>query len=316
MKHCTLDELYQKFVTYNRAKNLAPETAAYYNRSYLFLRDFMQRHRMRYFSKLTQDDWVRFVGYLNNGTRKPVSVNTYLRGARALVRFCQKHWRSLPEVECPLLSYQAEVREAYSEKQVALLTVRPNTDEFVQVRCWAVTCMLLFSALREKSLLNIRVSDIDMSAMELRVRHLKNKKVIVFPLSTTIVAVVTSYLGVRNRHLAEHGLADSGYLFVSATGGTKLSRFTLFDAQQAYNRSRGVNKSGLHIYRNTFAKFMLRKRCDVFTLQRWLCHTDIQTTKCYVEMFSDDLRATLYDFNPLENFAENIRKSIDSDEIM
>jgi integrase/recombinase XerD len=297
MKKLTLKEVYDEFLAERVAKNLTPETLFHYERAYKLLDVYMRESGIKYFTRLTSVGWTGFMRYLNNGRRKPVTVNTYLRGARAIVLFA-KAAHGAPDF-APLLTSETEsVKEVYSDAQLVALLKEPKSRSFAEMRGWTLTNFLLYSCLREKSLINIRVDDLDFEAGEMTVRQLKNKKVVVLPLTSEIIRVLKKYLVAREAYLHRHDAVENGYLFINRAGA-KMTRFQIYSAQRCYNKRRGVDKKGVHIFRNTFAKIMIRNGCDAFTLQRWMCHADLESTKRYVVLFSRDLFVTVRKYNPL-----------------
>ncbi len=85
-----------------------------------------------------------------------------------------------------------------------------------------------------------------------------------------------------------------------------MSRYVLYDVQKQFNKSRGVGKTGVHIFRNTFGKLMVKNKCDLFTMQKWFTHDDIKSTKRYIDMYAEDLFETVYEFNPLETMKNKV----------
>jgi integrase/recombinase XerD len=299
MKKLTLNTVYEKFLLEKTAKNLTPETLFHYERAHKLLNDHMIENELKYFTRLTSDDWLQFMRRLNDGRRLPVTVNTYLRGARAIVLFSKAKYGA-PDFAPTLMNAAQNVKDVYSDAQLAALIKEPEPGDrsFSEIRAWAMTCLLLYSSLRIKSIINIHIEDIDFHAMELTVRQLKNKKISILPLIDEMLAAFEKYLAARGNYIAELGAADNGYLFVNNAGG-KMTRHQLYSTHKYYNRRRGVEKKGIHIFRNTFAKLMVRAGCDAFTLQRWMCHADLKSTKLYIELFSRDLFMTVRKYSPL-----------------
>ncbi|GHV01571.1 hypothetical protein FACS1894211_11590 [Clostridia bacterium] len=297
MRKLTLNEVYDEFIAEKIAKGLMPETLAHYGRAYNLLDAYMRENRLKYFTRLTATDWRGYMCWLNDGRRKTVSINTYLRGTRTIVLFSKSKY-SAPDFVPKFMRDTKTFKQVYSDAQLATLTKEPAVYSYTETRGWALTCLLLYSSPREKSIINIRIGDIDFNAGELSIRHLKNRDVIILPLVEEIQAVLKKYLAVREARLQALGVRDNGYLFFNRAGG-KMTRFQLYDAHREYNRKRGVDKKGVHIFRNTFAKLMIRAGCDAFTLQRWMCHDDLRSTKRYIDLFSQDLAHTVRKYNPL-----------------
>ncbi len=300
----TADEVYAEFIRLAQAKNLAEETLAHYDRGYNLLKQFMQVNGVEYFTDFGQDDWLDLIGWLQNGKRKAVTINTYLRGMRPLFLFSRKKY-NFPNVDFVFLKEMVDVRTAYAEEQILKLIREPLEHSFLATRGWAATCMLLYSALREKSILNMKVCDIDFSSGEIAIRHLKTNKPKILPLAGTMLRVFRLYLEERAAYLRQNRFSDPEWVFINRSG-KKMTRDSFYAMQKRHNLSRGVAKTGLHVFRNTFAKMMIHNKCDIFTLQQWMCHREIKSTKRYIDLYTRDLHNTVNEYNPLEKLQQNV----------
>ncbi len=113
--------------------------------------------------------------------------------------------------------------------------------------------------------------------------------------------ILTEYLTFRDGNKED-------ILFCSASG-TKLTPEGLNKAIREYNNKRGVEDTGLHKFRRTFATMAVKNGIDVFKLQKLLSHKSIKTTQKYVSLTIDDLQDDYDKYNPLDNFIKNNNKN-------
>ena len=66
-----------------------------------------------------------------------------------------------------------------------------------------------------------------------------------------------------------------------------------------YNKRRGVETTGIHRYRHTFAKQWILNGGNVVALQKILGHASLDMTRKYVKLFSEDIKD---DFDLINNF--------------
>ncbi|MDE1907476.1 MAG: tyrosine-type recombinase/integrase, partial [Rhodospirillales bacterium] len=72
-------------------------------------------------------------------------------------------------------------------------------------------------------------------------------------------------------------LTDSPYLFLS-THGNQCNRSSLFDVVKTLLQQAGIHKSGLHIFRHTFARSLVDRDVNLATIKDLLGHSNIAVT--------------------------------------
>ena len=120
--------------------------------------------------------------------------------------------------------------------------------------------------------------------------HTKNGKVQVVPLCSKMVSILREYMTIRKGESEE-------YLFCNQYG-EMLSENALRLAIAHYNRSRGVEKTSIHLFRHTFArKYLVDCGGDAFMLQKLLGHASIKTTMDrYVHVTTETLDQAVQQF--------------------
>jgi integrase/recombinase XerD len=277
---------------------LATETIDYYRITGASLKQFMAQKKIWLVNNLTQDNWIDYMSFMRNGRRNNATINYFLRGARVLINYSIKKYK-FPKVEPILLKAKGSCKEIYSDTQLQALIKEPLYHSMTETRGWALSCLLLFCPARVKTLCNLKLKDFDFEGKEVRFTTLKNKKTAEIPLSNMVIDILRKYLSERANFISVNGFTDNDYLFISDLNKV-FTRNTLYKIHATYNKSRGVVKTGMHRFRNTVAKKMILSGCDVFTLQKWLTHEDLASTKVYVNLYTKDLDKSIDKFNPLE----------------
>lgn len=75
-----------------------------------------------------------------------------------------------------------------------------------------------------------------------------------------------------------------------------------------YNKNRGVETTGIHRYRHTFAKQWILNGGNVVTLSRLLGHSSLAITQNYINLLVSDLAEEVENIDLVNKFGE--RKSI------
>ena len=166
---------------------------------------------------------------------------------RAFINFCIR-LGYVEEFKVQLLTVEKKVKETYTDSELALLLKKPNIKKcsFVEYRNWAFINYLIATGNRVSTVINIKIEDIDFDNNTIILKKTKNKNQQIIPIANSLKTVLLEYLKYRK------GMGED-YLFCSFTGG-KLTREAIKRAINTYNRTRGVSKTSIHLFRHTFAK--------------------------------------------------------------
>ena len=170
-----------------------------------------------------------------------------------------------------------------------------RTCNFAEYRSWVIINLLLNNGCRAASIRNIKNKDVDLCSQVIHLRHTKNKKAQVIPVSSLLSAILSEYMRIR-------GGSDDDYLF-SNIQGEQMTENNLKLSIAKYNKRRGVEKTSIHMFRHTFAKkYLVDCGGNAFTLQRLLGHSTLEMTKHYCAIFDSDITKNYDKFSPLTNF--------------
>lgn len=145
---------------------------------------------------------------------------------------------------------------------------------------------------RLNTIKNIKIDDVNIEKKMVFLRKLKSGETQELPLCDIMIIILKHYLEVRNK-------LPGDYLFCTYLGD-KFSSRGLQTAVEAYNKSRNVEKSSLHLYRHKFAEIFCKSNGNIFKLQILLNHKTLEMTRHYVMLYANDLRKDINNSNPLE----------------
>lgn len=189
--------------------------------------------------------------------------------------------------------------ETYTEEEIKVLLKEPKSKSFAEYRDCCVVNLLFSTGLRLSSLINIKVCDIDFDTHALNLTHTKNHKALIVPLSNTIVNILRNYIRIACR-------GSNDWLFCNVYGD-KLKRSTISHNLVEYNHSRGVNKTGIHRWRHTFAKYWIVNGGSVVVLSRILGHSNLKITQNYINLLVSDLKKEVDEIDIINKYS---RKAI------
>lgn len=233
-----------------------------------------------------------------------VTVNTNIRAIRAVCYYFMR-LGYMNEFKISEIKVDKEIIETYSDVEINLLIKKPDVKKcnFIEFKNYVICNFLLSTGCRALTLTNLKVSDLDFENQVIKYTHTRNRRQQIVPMSNSIKIILIEYLQYREIENYED------YLFVNAYG-EQLKVDLLSQNLCDYNRKRGVNKTGVHRWRHTFAKKWIigsgdGKAGDIFRLQKILGHSSMDIVKNYVEMFTEDLQKDFNEFNPLEQMVEH-----------
>ena len=70
-----------------------------------------------------------------------------------------------------------------------------------------------------------------------------------------------------------------------------------------YNKNRGVETTGIHRYRHTFAKQWVLNGGNVVALSRLLGHSSLDITQNYINLLVSDVAKQVEEINLLDKFS-------------
>ena len=278
--------LVEDFILEKEVNNASPSTITYYNQSLGKFGEFLKGR------EITQKVVNEYKKELMN-TVKPTSVNTYLRGLRAFINYCDY------PIEVKLVKEEEIIKEIYTEQELKLLLKKPKKSSFVKYKTWVMINLFLSTGIRLSSALEIKIGDINFAGGYIILRHTKNRKQQIIPMSKQLELILKEYLIRRKGD-------EEDYLLCSSSG-TKLDTRTAQEQIQRYNKSRGVNKTSVHLFRHTFATMYLKNGGDIYRLQKLLGHSSIKVTEKYLHYTTAELQRDYNKLNPLDRLTFKIK---------
>lgn len=295
-----LKGLFDEFIIAKKCINVSPYTISYYERCF---KSFSKYYDVTQpCSSMSLNIVNGYILYLKERDDvNDITINTNLRGLRAILYYGMEHGY-INSFKIHLIRAEKKIKETYTDYELAILLKKPDVKKcsFAEYRNWVIINYLLATGNRLETMANVKIGDIDFNNNEIRLLKLKNRKQYTIPLSAQLGKVLKEYLMYRK------GTKDD-YLFCSSYG-KQISKGTIQTQIQHYNRSRGVLKTSIHVFRHTFAKNWIRNGGDILSLQTILGHSSVEMVKEYVNMFGNDLQNGFNTHNPLDVIASKSKK--------
>lgn len=184
--------------------------------------------------------------------------------------------------------FQGELRPKYipwSDVQNILANINQKTTG--GQRDYTVLVLLASYGLRGREIVSLKLEDIDWQGKRLVLRQRKGGRMAVFPLTREVELALKNYI--------ERGRLQSGYPEVFMTTKAPMRPMTsgaLSGVVQKRLRQSGLQlpSYGSYLLRHSFAKTLLDRGADLFTIKQLLGHQYLQTTLIYTRIAISELR--------------------------
>ena len=290
----TFEEVFASFIISQTSKGVAAVTIRNYH---LHLRSISKHLDITMpFCSLTKRHLESMVVSMRAAGLAHNTVATYLRVINTFLNWANRE--GLTSVSIPNIKEKDTVKETYTDAELLILLKKPEKKcDFTEYRNWVIINYLLNAGCRASTFRNIQNRDVDLENHQVVFRHNKNGKIQVSPLCSQMVSILADYMAVRRGK-------PEDYLFCNQYG-EMLTENALRLAVAHYNKSRGVQKTSLHLFRHTFAKkYLVDCGGNAFTLQRLLGHSTLTMSKRYCNIYDTDIARDYDTFSPLAKMTQ------------
>ena len=292
----TFEEGCNLYIANCRQRNLRQGTINHYRQSYTqFYKYFNAEMPVADFTKAKFDDYVV---YLTDTIENSISVNSYLRDLITTAHFWMNEGY-IDRFKMQAIKVDKTPVETYTEAELIKLLKKPDLKKcsFAEYQSWVMTNFLFSTGVRQRSLNNIQIKDIDFDNKYITLRVTKNRKVLVIPMENSLANILTEYLKYRQHKSQED------YLFTNIFG-EQLTKSTGYHRLYEYNKARGVETTGIHRYRHTFAKQWILSGGNVVTLSKYLGHSSLDITQNYISLLVSDIGREVDEIGMLDRFTK------------
>jgi site-specific recombinase XerD len=234
---------------------------------------------------------------------KQFTMHAYARTLKTFLRWLDKEGYTTEPladaIDMPKIPrYQDVTIDVLTDEEIEHLLgmFDPSTD--VGSRQRAMFCLMLESGLRLAEVSGLRVDDVHLKDMYVRVRGKGGKENYV-PLGPTTHKALTRYL--TDFRVPANSSVKALFLNVYGEPLKYESIKTIFDRLAVKS---GITRLHPHLLRHTAATKMLANGADLHSVQRLLRHSDIRTTLRYLHLVPSQLQEKMQAFSPLSGITE------------
>jgi integrase/recombinase XerD len=294
-KSITFEQGCELYLNNCRERNLREGTIRHYRQSYVqFYKYFDKNMDVK---NITEKDYKAYILHLRSYIDNDRSINSYLRDFITTFHFLMNEGYVEP-FKMRAIKVDDSPVDTYTEEELRALLKKPNmkTCSYAEYRNWVMTNLFFSTGIRQRSALFLKVKDIDFDNQLLHVNVTKNRKALIVPLSNTMTNILKEYLTHR-----QHKSLDD-YLFCTSYG-EQMTKGNSYHNLYEYNKARGVERTGIHRYRHTFAKQWILNGGNVVSLSKILGHSSLEITQNYLNLLVSDVSKDVDRLNLIDKFS-------------
>lgn len=294
----TISQIFNQFIVSCKAKGLSEKTIQTYNAHFHAIGKHLDTSIS--INELDSNYLDSMINSMRENNLASNSIRSYTRTLKAFLSWCNTN--GFTSINIPLYKAEETIKETYTDSELKILLKKPNikTCNFSDYRNWVIINLLVNNGCRAKSIRSILIRDVDLDNKIITLRHNKNHKIQILPLSQSLCSILKEYLKIRGGEVSD-------YLFPNEYG-EQLTENGLRCTIANYNTSRGIYKTSIHMFRHTFArKYLVDCGGNAFALQKLLGHSTLDMTKHYCAIFDADITRNFDKFSPLESLTDKRR---------
>lgn len=200
--------------------------------------------------------------------------------------------------ESPLVKHKAlkvakKLQVPFSKKEIDEVLVNlSDADDFESVRNRLVVELLYSTGMRRSELINLTLSDVDLSQETIKVLGKRNKERFI-PLLQSVQKTLHKYLLIR-----KDVEVKSEYLFITSKGNKFYGTLVYRIINDYFSTVSSKVKKSPHVIRHSFATHLLNEGADLNAVKELLGHSSLASTQVYTSSSLNELKKVYNQSHP------------------
>ena len=277
------------FESYLRNDKKASEnTLSSYLRDIRQFGEFQEERSAKDIIDADEEDLAAYINHLKDQGKSVATVSRNIASLKCLYSYLTINRLIEQNPSTKLVPEKSEQKlpQILTNKEVELLLEQPKCVDAKGYRDKAMLELLYATGIRVTELIDLDISDVNLSAGVIRCRGRDKERLI--PMYDKAVKALSDYVTlVRPQMIA---MPDEPSLFVNV-GGERMSRQGFWKLIKFYQKKAKIEKDITpHTLRHSFAAHLLENGADIHAIQEMLGHADISSTQVYSQLVKKQLK--------------------------
>lgn len=225
------------------------------------------------------------------------SINRKISSLNAYYKFLLRieTISSNPLVNHKVLKTSNAIQIPFSEKEVtAVLDAVADETDFESVRNKFIIELFYATGIRRIELVELKISDLDLSSKVLKVLGKRNKERYV-PLISSVIETAQKYFVLRN---GLETIGNKEHVFLTKKGSKIYETLVYRIINDYFSKASLKVKKSPHILRHSFATHLLNQGANLNAIKELLGHTSLAATQVYTHNSMSELKKVYEQSHP------------------
>ena len=293
-------ELHQNFMNDKALEGLRDRTLYDYRQHMKYFKKYIDTIATDYKNRITVETFKSYVYYMSIEKKlSNFTVNCRLRTLKVYLNWLyeNKIITSNFSIKIKLLRVPQDTVKPLTNQEVRKMLNCCDMGTYSGFRDYTLMILILDCGVRIGEASNLLITDIDFkqSILTIRAEVSKTNEMRYLPLSIKTLKLLKVLVEFANT-------TDSPYLFQSIYGGHIKERNLMLSFRRVGEKAKLKVRCTPYNFRHTFATNAVKNGMDIFTLQRIMGHKNINTTRKYIQLETEDLKNKHGQINVLDSY--------------
>jgi integrase/recombinase XerC len=177
-----------------------------------------------------------------------------------------------------------------------VMQVEIYENDYTKYRDELIIYLLYTTGMRRSELINLKITDINLSRKDIRVIG-KGKKERIIPISSESISKIKTFITIRSDHYEQINIEDN-FLILSNKGMKINPRSIYAIVNRQMKTANSADKKSPHVLRHSFATHLLNNGADINAIKEILGHANLGATQIYTHNSIERLKEIYSKFHP------------------